>query len=55
MRKGPGLGFATITFIPKGTVVTILGMPNEDWYAVRLSDGTEGYCFSGYITLHTNS
>ena len=54
VRKGPGLGFATITSIPKGTVVTILGMPDEDWYFVRLSDGTEGYCFSGYITLHAH-
>ncbi len=55
VRKGPGMGFATIAFIPKGTVVTILGMPNDDWYNVRLSDGTEGYCYSGYITLSPNS
>ena len=55
VRKGPGLSYATITLIPKGTVVTILGKPNDNWYSVRLSDGTEGYCYSGYITLHNHS
>ena len=52
VRKGPGLGFGVITKIPKGTVVTILERPNDEWYLIRLSDGTEGYVFSYYITIN---
>jgi len=51
VRKGPGLGFAVITLIPKGTEVVVLDQPNEDWYHVRLNDGTIGYCYAGYITI----
>lgn len=51
VRKGPGLGFAVITLIPKGTELIVLDQPNENWYHVRLEDGTEGYCYKGYITI----
>ena len=51
LRKGPGLGFAVITLIPTGTVVTVVDVTNEDWYYIRLADGTEGYAYSYYITI----
>lgn len=53
VRRGPGLGFAVITCIPKGTVLTVIGAPDEEWYQVRLEDGTEGYVYSYYITLYS--
>lgn len=52
VRTGPGLGYEVIKTIPKGTELAIIGMPNDNWYQVRLEDGTEGYCYSYYITIH---
>lgn len=52
VRTGPGLGYSSIKLIPKGTVVTVLDRSNKEWYFVRLSDGTEGYVYSYYITLN---
>ena len=52
MRTGPGLSYDVITCIQKGTPVTVLDMSNKDWYRIRLADGTEGYCYSYYITIN---
>lgn len=44
VRAGPGRGFATVAYIPAGTLVTVLGRDLDGfWLWVRLDDGREGW------------
>lgn len=55
MRKGPGLGYATITAIPDKTTVSYTGSSSTDsrgvkWYKVKYA-GKEGWISSRYSKL----
>lgn len=41
LRRGPGLSFARVATIPRGTRVGILQDPGHGWLKVRLIDGYE--------------
>lgn len=47
MRSGPGLNMRTLTEIPKGTKITILG-ENKGWYKVSWA-GQTGYVFGPLV------
>ncbi|MBL6960976.1 MAG: TIGR02594 family protein, partial [Anaerolineales bacterium] len=50
LRKGPGVGYASIDLLRKGTIVESSG-PTADleWLQVRLADGQNGWCSSSYL------
>ncbi len=51
IRTGPGASFATITSVPYGTTLTLVGR-NADgtWVKVRTSSGQEGWANASYLT-----
>jgi len=52
VRSGPGTDYKIITKISKGTTLTVLDYDEKaEWYKVKLSDGTIGWCTAEYITL----
>ena len=55
LRKGAGMSYAVIKVVAKGTTVTVTDMSNSNWYKVKLSDGTTGYCSSNYLSITKNN
>ena len=51
LRTGPGTGYSSILAMPYNTKVTVVEKTNSQWYKVKLSDGTQGYCASQYLTF----
>ncbi len=51
LRTGPGTGYSSILAMPYNTKVTVVEKTNSQWYKVKLSDGTQGYCASEYLTF----
>lgn len=51
IRTGPGAGFTTVTSVPYGTTLTLVGR-NADgsWVKVRTSSGQEGWVNASYLT-----
>ena len=51
IRTGPGASFSTITSVPYGTTLTLVGR-NADgtWVKVRTSSGQEGWANASYLT-----
>lgn len=52
IRSEPNLQVQKLGLIPKGQTAHIDGI-RAPWVKVRLEDGTEGRCFSGYLTPQT--
>ena len=51
LRRGAGTNYGVIKVIGTGTTVTVTDASNNQWYKVKLSDGTEGYLFSEYLKV----
>ena len=51
VRSAPSLTAEVIATLPKGTEVSVIGMVGMDWYKIRMSDGTTGYCSVAYIEV----
>lgn len=51
LRSGPGVSYSRIQVVSSGTDVTVLAIAQDGWYRVKLTDGTEGYFISDYLTL----
>lgn len=56
VRSGPGTSYSIVTSISQGTTVTRIrkGVANANgftWDKIRLSNGTEGYVATNYLTL----
>lgn len=49
LRKGPTKGYPTITILKMGQTVVRIGVGENGWSKIRLSDGTEGYLASYYL------
>ena len=49
LRSGPGTGYDTIGGVGQDEDITVLE-EDSNWLKVRLSDGSEGWISSGYIT-----
>lgn len=49
LRATPCIDDNIITYMPKGTHLTILNTNNPKWYYVRMDNGQEGYCWAGYV------
>lgn len=54
LRECPNANSKKLKLLKKGETLTVLDTKkiNGDWYKVRSSDGTEGYCFGKYLKLH---
>ncbi|MEA4969574.1 MAG: SH3 domain-containing protein [Candidatus Pelethousia sp.] len=50
LRKGPGTSNAQLAILKPDTELTLYGS-SDGWYKVKLSDGTEGYVSSKYVTV----
>ena len=58
IRESSGLNGKKLYTAKKGNVLNIIEIGAKDkidgitapWVKVRLPDGTEGWCFSGYVT-----
>ena len=55
VRTGKGTDTTIKTSAAKGSTVTILEDDGSGWTKVRLSDGTEGYVASSYLTKNNSS
>ncbi|GIV81963.1 MAG: hypothetical protein KatS3mg051_1317 [Anaerolineae bacterium] len=50
VRSGPGIGYARIVAIPRGTLMTLLARTaDSSWVKVLLASGVQGWVNSGYI------
>ncbi len=53
IRTGPGVGYAVVTAVNQGTVVTLLGRNGDSsWVKVRLSNGTQGWANASLLTVN---
>jgi uncharacterized protein YgiM (DUF1202 family) len=54
LRSAPGLGSATVAYMPEGTRVKVLGGPRHaddmSWYKVRSSVHGEGWCAEEFLS-----
>lgn len=50
LRKGPGTSYTQLAILKADTELTLYGS-SDGWYKVKLSDGTEGYVSSKYVTV----
>ncbi len=50
LRSGPGTGYSTLSYIKKGTALTVLDRSNASWYKVSVG-GTTGYMSSSYVQI----
>ena len=50
LRKGAGTNYGVIRVVGNNTAVTVTEATNT-WYKVKLSDGTEGYLYTQYVTV----
>ncbi|MPQ43380.1 SH3 domain-containing protein [Clostridium tarantellae] len=53
LRKGPGINYSVINYLPNNKEVEILG-ENENWYKIRVN-GEEGYVSMKYIKVISNN
>ncbi|MFO0673779.1 MAG: SH3 domain-containing protein [Polyangiaceae bacterium] len=52
LRTGPSVSASIVRLLPSGTSVTLVdGAPDGGFYRVRTDDGTEGFCFGGFLAL----
>lgn len=54
IRKGPGTDKAVVARLQKDAALTVLKKVNDEWSAVRTSDGIEGYAASQYLEPAAN-
>lgn len=50
LREGPSTSYASLTVMPQGSVVDIVGTAGS-WYKVNFGSFTGKYCYSGYIEV----
>ena len=56
LRKGAGTGNAVIICMRENTKFTLLSeTPTNNWYNVKLSDGTTGWVYKDYVTIEKPS
>lgn len=55
LRSGPGTSYSSKDIVASGTKLTVTDTSNSNWYAVRMSDGTEGYIYAEYLELGSSS
>ena len=56
LRKGAGTSNAVIVCMRENTKFTLLSeTPTNNWYNVKLSDGTTGWVIKDYITINQSS
>lgn len=52
LRKGAGTGYIIITCMRKNTTFTLVSeKTTNNWYNIKLSDGTVGWVIKNYVTL----
>lgn len=49
LYSGPGEVYSTLSLLPAGTEVTLLGSAGSEWVQVKLSSGKTGYVRSAYL------
>ena len=49
LRVGPGTGYSTIMLMSHNTKLTVINKTNVNWYKVKTSGGTVGYCSADYL------
>ncbi len=54
LRESPNTSSCKLRLLPNGTKLTVLDTNkiNENWYKVKISDGTVGYCCGDYLELY---
>lgn len=50
VRSGPGTGYSSYGCIYYGEKVTLVEKTNSQWYKIKTSSGTVGYCYAEYLT-----
>ena len=50
IRKGPGTDQPIVGKAAKGSVITLVGKANDQWWLVRTDTGAEGYCYAQYLS-----
>ena len=56
LRKGAGTGYAIVTTMRINTKFTFVNPnPVNNWYQIKLSNGTTGYVISDYVTKDNNA
>lgn len=56
LRKGAGTGNAVVICMREKTTFTLISeTPTNNWYNVKLSDGTTGWVYKDYVTLNQSS
>lgn len=56
LRKGAGTGNVVIICMREKTTFTLISeTPTNNWYNVKLSDGTTGWVYKDYVTLNQSS
>jgi uncharacterized protein YraI len=51
VRSGPGTGFARLTSVPSGTILTLLARSfDATWIKVMLSNGTQGWVSASFVS-----
>ncbi len=50
LREGPSTSYTSLTVMPQGSVVDIVGTAGS-WYKVNYGSYTGKYCYSGYIEV----
>jgi uncharacterized protein YgiM (DUF1202 family) len=52
VREGPGTEFNSITALPAGTGVQIIGQsPDGEWFNIRMEDGREGWMAARFVRV----
>lgn len=51
VRRGPGVNQPVVAELHPGDRVQILGVTNQNWCLVKVTDQQEGYCYIDYLSL----
>jgi uncharacterized protein YraI len=55
VRSGPGISYAPILAVPRGTVVTLIGRNSSgSWLKIQLPGGTQGWSIASYLQTNYN-
>lgn len=52
LRQGKGTGYAVVTALPYGTILTLTDVSDPLWLGVKTSGGQTGYVSSEYVTSY---
>lgn len=51
IRSGPGTDHERVTSVPRGTILTVLGVEENGWVHIRTDDGVEGYVSGDLVEM----